>query len=67
MGMEGFQNLAEPAVRRWLMVAGILIVVCIAAMVLLSGCSSPCLDNPRNMQCMTADQIERELAGKEQP
>lgn len=61
MGMEGLQNLAEPAFRRWLAVAAVLIAVCIAAIVLLSGCASPCQDNPRNMQCMSADQLKREL------
>ncbi len=64
MGMEGYQNLAEPVVRRWAIAAGILIAVCVAAIVLLSGCASPCQDNPRNMQCMSADQLKRELGAK---
>lgn len=36
MGMEGLQNIAKPAVRRWLIVGVILIAVCLAAAVLLS-------------------------------
>lgn len=30
---------------------------------LLSGCvSTQCLDNPRSMACMSADEIQRELS-----
>lgn len=36
MGMEGLQSLAEPVVRRWLIAAGVLMVVCIVAIVVLS-------------------------------
>ncbi|MER9459662.1 hypothetical protein NKI80_07130 [Mesorhizobium sp. M0387] len=35
MGMEGLQNLAEPAVRRWLIVGAILLALCLAMIFLL--------------------------------
>ena len=65
MGMEELQN-PEPVIRRVLIAAGILIVLCLAAVVLLSGCGGHYYeDNPRNMKNMTADQIERALAERE--
>ena len=42
----------------WLIIA----VGIIAALVLLSCASVPsCVDNPRNMRCMSADQLGKEL------
>lgn len=36
----------------------------VVILVLTSGCSStpPCFENPRNMRCMSAAQLEKELA-----
>jgi hypothetical protein len=64
MGMEGMQSLAAPAIRRWLTVGGVGVATCIAAIMLLSGCVNTCQDNPRNMQCMSADQLKHELGVK---
>lgn len=66
MGMEGLQDLATPVIRRVLIGFGILIAVCLVAIVILSGCAGHYYDdNPRNMKNMTAEQIERALTGKE--
>jgi hypothetical protein len=41
----------------WVVVIGLL------STVFLAGCTTtdPCVSNPRNMQCFTADELEREL------
>lgn len=64
MGMEGMQYLAEPFVRRVLIIAAVLIVVCLAAIVILSGCADPCHGDPKNMRCMDAAELKRELGVK---
>lgn len=65
MGMEGLPDLAEPAVRRWLIAFGFVMVGCIMAIVLLlSGCADPCQDNPRKMSCMSATELKHELGVK---
>lgn len=40
-----------------------LFVAAIAIVLWFTGCASvpSCQDNPRNMQCMSADQLEKEL------
>jgi hypothetical protein len=39
------------------------IIVGLLSTALLAGCTTtdPCAANPRNMQCFTADELEREL------
>lgn len=40
---------------------GVYVIFCMF-MILLSGCAhNPCIDNPRNMQCMTAEELEEAL------
>lgn len=38
-------------------------IVAALALLFLTGCTTTptCRDNPRNMQCMTVEQLEREL------
>lgn len=42
----------------------LIIGIAIVAVVILSTCTSTptCVDNPRNMRCMTPSQLEQELA-----
>ena len=49
---------------RTVLVLTLFSISCLVIVYLLAGCADhrpTCYDNPRNMSCMTADQLEREL------
>jgi len=54
----------EPTASGVAILTALALVALVALVVILSGCADrrpTCYDNPRNMACMSADELEREL------